>query len=74
MTEIILASASRIRGELLRNAGLNITVDPADVDERLRAPAPAEGPAAVVAPGPPSSCATKSMSESGCAAPPRSDS
>ena len=34
MTEIILASASRIRGELLRNAGLNITVDPADVDER----------------------------------------
>ncbi|MCA1242770.1 Maf-like protein [Stappia stellulata] len=34
MTEIILASASRIRGELLRNAGLNIIVDPADVDER----------------------------------------
>ncbi|SDU41936.1 Maf-like protein [Stappia sp. ES.058] len=34
MTEIVLASGSRIRGELLRNAGLRFSVDPADVDER----------------------------------------
>ncbi len=34
MPELVLASGSRIRGELLRNAGLRFAVDPADVDER----------------------------------------
>jgi len=31
---LVLASGSRIRAELLENAGLSIVVDPADVDER----------------------------------------
>ncbi|MHA7775628.1 Maf-like protein [Roseibium sp. M-1] len=31
---IVLASGSRIRADLLKNAGLSIDVDPADVDER----------------------------------------
>jgi len=31
---IVLASGSRIRADLLKNAGLSIEVDPADVDER----------------------------------------
>jgi septum formation protein len=31
---IVLASGSRIRAELLKNAGLTIDIDPADVDER----------------------------------------
>ncbi|MCK7615987.1 Maf-like protein [Roseibium sediminicola] len=31
---LVLASGSRIRAELLKNAGLTIEVDPADVDER----------------------------------------
>lgn len=34
MTDIILASGSRIRAELLANAGLSFRVDPAQVDER----------------------------------------
>lgn len=34
MTELVLASGSRIRAELLRNAGLTFDVDPARVDER----------------------------------------
>lgn len=34
MTDIILASGSRIRAELLANAGLPFRVDPAQVDER----------------------------------------
>lgn len=32
---LVLASGSRIRGELLRNAGLTFEVDPATIDERL---------------------------------------
>ncbi len=32
---LVLASGSRIRAELLQNAGLSIEIDPADVDERL---------------------------------------
>lgn len=36
---VVLASGSRIRADLLKNAGLDIEVDPADVDERVvRAP------------------------------------
>lgn len=31
---LVLASGSRIRAELLKNAGLSIEVDPADIDER----------------------------------------
>lgn len=31
---LVLASGSKIRAELLKNAGLSIDVDPADVDER----------------------------------------
>jgi len=31
---LVLASGSRIRAELLENAGLSIVVDPADIDER----------------------------------------
>ncbi|WP_346893973.1 Maf-like protein [uncultured Roseibium sp.] len=31
---LVLASGSRIRAELLENAGLSIEVDPADIDER----------------------------------------
>lgn len=31
---LVLASGSKIRGDLLRNAGLRFEVDPADVDER----------------------------------------
>ena len=31
---LVLASGSRIRAELLENAGLSITADPADLDER----------------------------------------
>jgi len=31
---LVLASGSRIRAELMKNAGLTIDVDPADVDER----------------------------------------
>ncbi|MCA1299685.1 Maf-like protein [Stappia indica] len=34
MTELVLASGSRIRAELLRNAGLSFDIDPARVDER----------------------------------------
>lgn len=34
MTELVLASGSRIRAELLRNAGLEITVVPSTLDER----------------------------------------
>ncbi|WP_417767050.1 Maf-like protein [Stappia sp.] len=34
MTDLVLASGSRIRAELLRNAGLTFRVDPAGVDER----------------------------------------
>lgn len=34
MTELVLASGSRIRAELLRNAGLAFDTDPANVDER----------------------------------------
>ncbi len=32
---LVLASGSRIRADLLKNAGLDIEVDPADVDERV---------------------------------------
>ena len=35
MTKIILASASQSRGELLRNAGLDIETIPADIDENI---------------------------------------
>jgi septum formation protein len=31
---LVLASGSRIRADLLKNAGLNFEIDPADVDER----------------------------------------
>jgi septum formation protein len=31
---LVLASGSRIRAELLKNAGLSIEIDPADIDER----------------------------------------
>jgi len=34
MTDLVLASGSRIRADLLRNAGLAFDIDPADVDER----------------------------------------
>ena len=34
MSQLVLASGSRIRADLLRNAGLNFEVDPAGVDER----------------------------------------
>ena len=33
MTDLILASASQVRATLLRNAGVDFTVQPADVDE-----------------------------------------
>ena len=32
---LVLASGSRIRADLLKNAGLDIEIDPADVDERV---------------------------------------
>jgi nucleoside triphosphate pyrophosphatase len=52
---LVLASGSRIRAELLKNAGLSIDVDPADVDERaveaplLKAEFPPEDIASVLA-------------------------
>jgi len=52
---LVLASGSRIRADLMRNAGLSIEVDPADVDERaveaplLGAGFPPEDLAAVLA-------------------------
>ncbi|WP_310621954.1 Maf family nucleotide pyrophosphatase [Flexibacterium corallicola] len=55
MTSLILASASKIRGELLKNAGLTFKTDPAQVDERelekplLEANASPEGLAAALA-------------------------
>ncbi|CTQ56990.1 Septum formation protein Maf [Roseibium album] len=52
---LVLASGSRIRADLLKNAGLSIDVDPADVDERaveaplLKAEFPPEDIASVLA-------------------------
>jgi septum formation protein len=47
MTDLVLASGSRIRAELLTNAGLSFAVDPAQVDERAaEAPLLASGSSA----------------------------
>lgn len=52
---LVLASGSKIRAELLKNAGLTIDIDPADVDERaveeplLKAGFPPEDLASVLA-------------------------
>ena len=52
---LVLASGSKIRAELMKNAGLTIDVDPADVDERaveeplLKAGFPPEDLASVLA-------------------------
>ncbi|WP_068084453.1 Maf family protein [Polycladidibacter stylochi] len=34
MSNLVLASGSQIRATLLKNAGLTLTIDPADIDER----------------------------------------